>query len=264
MVNGSPPKQTQWAPQLDNSSSSFATVPRSPADGPPLSPSHRLRQKPAESGSGRGHDVSSTSDGEVSRFLHDIRDDISALHTTVEAAAKAASLAASKASGAQNIAARTHAVAAQQQHLQTSPLVRQQQDALERLRAEVAKMQEAMEAHEQSVPAVAAVAPDTQVNKRSILRPRRSKQSGTNLSGHTGSSEQWQQGASEHQSPETGRVVDHHAHDVWKEGYDAVRGKRYWYNLRTKETRWQDAKPQIAAERDGRGQARERGTRSAM
>ena len=257
MVGGSPPKQTQWALQLDNSTGSLATVSRSPAHGLPLSPSHHLRQKPAESGSDRGHEVSSLSDREVSRFLQDLRDDISALHSTAEAAAKAASLAAAKASAAQNVAASTHtAVAAQQQRSQASPLVRQQQDALESLRADVAKMQEAMQAHEQSVAPGAAVIADTQVNKRSVLRPRRLKQRGTNLPAHTSSSEQWQQRASEQRSPATGRVDDHHAHDGWKEGYDAVRGKVYWYNLHTKETRWQDDKPQIAAKPNGRGQAR--------
>ena len=255
MAGGSPPKQTQWALQLDNSSGSLATVSRSPPHGLPLSPSHHLRQKPPESGSDRGHEGSSLSD--VSRFLQDLRDDISALHTTAEAAAKAASLAAAKASAAQNVAASTHtAVAAQQQRSQASPLVRQQQDALESLRADVAKMQEAMQAHEQSVAPGAAVIADTQVNKRSGLRPRRSKQRGTNLPAHTSSSEQWQQRASEQRSPATGRVDDHHAHDGWKEGYDAVRGKVYWYNLHTKETRWQDDKPQMTAKPNERGQAR--------
>jgi|EP01043_Picozoa_sp_COSAG02_P050063 hypothetical protein len=247
-ADGSPSRQTQWAPQLDSSSGSLA-----PSSAGPISPSstRQLQQEPTASRQSDsdqdGQEVSSISVGEVRQFLHDLRDDISAVHTTAEVAARAASLAARGV--AQSVA---NTPGAPDPHLDSSSLVQEQQHALDSLRAEVTRMQGAMQAHEQSVADSAAETTD----QPHAARQYHPKQRQTDRCYHS-SEQHAHNGASEKHSPALRRVDDE-----WKEGYDTVRGKTYWYNLHTKETRWQHDTPRASAYRHGGDRTPTRGKRA--
>lgn len=255
-AGGSPSKQTKWAPQLDGSS----LVPSVPTGPLNASSTRQLRHQDEaaesrQSDPGRGRqDILSIPDSEVTQFLQDIRDDISDVHTTA-AVARAASLAATKPGEAQNVTDGGSPVP--DVHVQSSSLVQEQQIALESLRAEVTKMQNAMQAHEQSVADLAGVTTD-HPNPAPQHQPKQWQADHS----HRSSGHHVDSGASETRLSGLRRVDQQHVHDGWKEGYDTARDKTYWYNLRTKETRWQHDAPQISAHQRERNRTPERSKRA--
>ena len=193
------------------------------------------------SSTGRGNDAVSISDAEVKEFLLDLRDDISAVHTTAEAAARAASLAADKVQSAD-------------QHVQPNSMIRRQQEALESLREEVTIMREAMQAHEQSV-ATATLDNPVFTQRRDdspVQSPEAQPEEQLADTSHCTEHQQHRRQSEGRSKMRPTLSGAHQQRDGWKEGYDIVREKTYWYNVRTKETRWQPDRPQESTEREDR------------